>query len=87
MYKLVHIGSPVNLRNKLTISPENRINILPGRIKISRQSFRWRTALAWNDLSDGLINMDKLSCFKKQLRRQIIDNRANVAQRRLIQPD
>ena len=35
MYKLVHLGTPVNLRNKLIILPDKRVDITPGRLKIS----------------------------------------------------
>ena len=82
MYKIVNIGTPVNLRNKLTISPDKRIIFTPGRLKISRDSFKWRTAQAWNDLPDFLLELDKTTTFKKALKRFIIESRPDVVPRR-----
>ena len=41
MFKLVNIGLPVNLRNKLEILPNKKIVIPPARLRISSKSFRW----------------------------------------------
>ena len=87
MFKLVHIGTPVNIRNKLNVLQDKKIDICPGRLKISRDSFRWRTALAWNILPEYLINAEKISSFKKQLHRHIVKNRADVVQRPQIELD
>ena len=76
MFKIVNIGTPVNLRNKINIRPDKRIDFTPGRLKISRDSFKWRTSTAWNELSDFLLEIDKLSTFKKALRKYIVENRA-----------
>ena len=82
MYKIIHIGKPANMRNKLTILPNMRVQIEPGRLKISRTSFKWRTAEAWNDLPDHLLEISKISSFKKSLKKFITDNRKDVTPRR-----
>ena len=87
MFKLVNIGTPENLRNKLKILPNKKIEITPARLKIASKSFRWRTTKVWNDLPDNILNIVKLSIFKKVLRRFMIDSRADVAQRRPPDPD
>ena len=81
MYKIVTFGTPVNLRNKLEIDNDRRITTIPGRLKISRDSFRWRSTRVWNELPDHVINADKLSAFKKLLRQHLIDGRADIAAR------
>ena len=43
MFKIINFDTPVNLRNKLTVTQDRRVLITPGRVKISRDSFRWRT--------------------------------------------
>ena len=87
MFKTINIGKPVNLRKKLTILQDKRIELIPTRLKISRSSFKWRTSRIWNDLPDHILNLDKLSAFKKQLKKHIIDERAPVIQRRAPEPD
>ena len=82
MHKIVNIGRPVNLVNKINIRPDKRIDVAIGRLKISRDSFRWRSAKAWNDLPDFLLDIGKLSTFKKALRTHIIECRAEVVPRR-----
>ena len=82
MYKIVHIGSPATIRKKLTILPDKRIEIVPGRLKITRDSFKWRMSIAWNDLPDFLLDIQKISIFKRALRKYIIENRVEVTQRR-----
>ena len=82
MYKIINMGTPVNIKNKLIISLDKKIYISPARLKISSRSFRWRTTLGWNDLPDHLRLCGKLSGFKKELKRHIIEGRAEVVPRR-----
>ena len=65
MYKIVKFNTPVNLRNKLTVTPDGKVSTIPGRLKISRKSFRWRTVDIWNELPDYIIETTKLSSFQE----------------------
>ena len=87
MYKVINIGKPSNLRQQLNILPNKRIEIFPARLKISRRSYKWRTISVWNELPDYLLNLDKISMFKKGLRRHLIEGRTVVVQRRPPEPD
>ena len=87
MFKLVNIGKPTNLRKQLNILQDKKIEIFPSRLKISRSSFKWRTSIIWNDLPDCLLNMEKISTFKKSLRRHLIEGCADVILRRPPEPD
>ena len=82
MFKIIKFNTPVNLRNKLTFSQDGRIQLVPGRLKISRDSFRWRTVCEWNVLPEYLISAVKVSIFKKLLRKHIIDGRLDIIARR-----
>ena len=82
MYKIINFEKPTHLWKKLTIEQDKRIKIQPGRLRISRDSFRWRTSREWNELPDDLLEVNKLSVFKKTLKRYIIDMRPDVVQRR-----
>ena len=82
MFKIVIFGKPVNVRQKLNIDTDRKISTSPGRLKITRDSFRWQTVLAWNQLPDHLINCGNLSTFKNSLIRHIINGRADVVDRR-----
>ena len=82
MFKLVNIGTPINLRNRIEILPDKKISIPPARLRISSKSFRWRTTQVWNDLPDHILLITKLSVFKKTLKKHIIDGRAEIALRR-----
>ena len=87
MYKIINIGTPENLRNNLTLSPDKRIVFSPGCLKISRDAFKLRTSQAWNELPDYLLELDKISTFKKGLKRLIIERRLDVVPRRPPVPD
>ena len=82
MYKIIKFEQPVNLRRMFTLSQNGRVQSVPGRLKISRDSFKWRTVCAWNGLPEYLIMTTKLSLFKKLLRKHIIDGRADIVARR-----
>ena len=82
MFKIVNFGTPVNIRRKLTIDPDRKIHTSIGRLKITRDSFCWRTIRAWNLLPAHLINCVKLSTFKKDLHKHLIGGRADVVAHR-----
>ena len=82
MFKIINMGTLVNIKNKLSILPDKKVDLAPARLKISARSFRWRTTSGWNDLPEYLRCSEKLSCFKKELKRFIIEGRVAVAPRR-----
>ena len=81
-FKIINTGKPENLRNILTLSPDKRIDLIPGRLRICRDAFKLRTSHAWNELPDYLLELDKISTFKKGLKKFIIESRLDVAPRR-----
>ena len=87
MFKILRFNTPVNLRNLFTLTQEGRIEITPGRLIISRKSFRWRTATLWNELPNFVIESPKLSSFKKVLRRHLLENRREISVRKPLEPD
>ena len=74
MFKIIYMNKPENLRNKLVVDPMNRIQIADGCLQMSRRSFHWRATSTWNNLPDFVINADKLSSFKKHLKKHIIES-------------
>ena len=82
LFKIVKLCKPVNLRNRLSVTQDGKIDLAPGRLKIARQSFLWRTVSDWNDLPETLISVTKISMFKKQLKKHIIEDRPLVIARR-----
>ena len=87
MFKIVFMNKPESLRRKLIIDNENRVTTTPGRLKIARDSFRLRATQTWNELPDVVIAADKLSKFKKLLRKHLTDLRPAVTPRRQIEMD
>ena len=87
IYKLIKVVKPTNLRRQFTIRQDNSIDIFPARLKISRLSFKWRTANLWNDLPEYLRDIDKISSFKISLKRYIIEGRAEIVPRRQLEQD
>ena len=87
MYKIINLNKPENLRNKLIVDRKLHVEVSPGCLKISRDSFRWRASRTWNDLPDHIIVADKLSKFKKLLWKHLIDERADIIPRRPIERD
>ena len=82
MYKIVYMGTPANIRRTITVDNEMKISTSEGRLKITKNSFRWRTVRAWNLLPSHLTNSRNLSSFKRNLRKQIIDTRPVVIPRK-----
>ena len=76
VYKIINFKKPRNLCNKFTLDAEKRISTSVGRLKIVRQSFRWRAITIWNDLPDSLRNAPILSIFKKTLKKHLIESRS-----------
>ena len=87
MSKIIFMKKPENLLKKFTISNDYRVSIPKGRLKISRDSFCWRATQTWNELPDDVITADKLSSFKRRLRRHLIELRADIAPRRQAEQD
>ena len=81
VYKIINFEKPRNLRNKFTLDADNRISAPVGRLKMVRQSFRWRVTETWNSLPDTLINTPKLSIFKKTLKKHLIESRTEIVPR------
>ena len=82
MFKIVNLGTPVNLRKTLIIDNDKRITTSNGRLKIVKNSFRWRTVSSWNSLPAHLILSGNLSSFKRNLRKFLIDSRVQVVPRK-----
>ena len=82
LFKIVNFNTPQNLRNKLTVIEDKKIQIKPPRLKCVQRSFTWRTVDFWNDLPQYIINSEKISIFKKTLRKHIIDGRAVIVPRK-----
>ena len=87
MYKIIFSSKPLNLRNKFFVDPVNRVHTLPGRLKMSRDSFHWRATCTWNAIPDHIISADKISQFKKLLRKHLIESRTDIIPRRQIDLD
>ena len=86
-YKIIFLKKPTNLRNMFSIDQTNRIQQVEGRLQTARTSFRWRAAKTWNSLPDFVIDAEKLSIFKKRLKRHLTDARLPVAPRRQLNQD
>ena len=82
MFKIVNLGTPVNLRRTLTIDNDKKISTSNGRLRIVKNSFRWRTVCNWNSLPAHLILSVNLSSFKRNLRTFLIESRAEVVPRK-----
>ena len=87
VYKIINFKKPRNLRNKFTLDADKRISTSVGRLKMVRQSFRWRAIVTWNNLPDSLINAPKLSMFKKMLKKHLIECRTAIVPRPPIDMD
>ena len=82
LFKTVKSNKPENLRKMLTVDQEGKIQLIPGRLKISRELYRWRTVREWNILPAYLILVVKVSVFKKLLKKHIIEERLEIIARR-----
>ena len=82
LFKTVKSGKPVNLFTRLVVNPDGTLFLPPGRLKIVRDSYMWRTVREWNTLPSYLISMTKLSVFKKNLKKFIIEGRPEIIARK-----
>ena len=82
LFKTVKTGKPVNLFTRLIVNPDGTLLLPPGRLKIVRDSYMWRTVSQWNILPEYLTSMTKLSVFKKNLKKHIIEGRPEIIARK-----
>ena len=82
LFKIVLFNKPKELSLKLTVNVDRTILVTRPRLKCVKRSFRWWSVEKWNDLPDSIRQVDKLSTFKKSLRKHIIDGRAAIIPRK-----
>ena len=78
LWKMVHSGKPSQLVEKWEISEDRTLTTRRPRLKTTEAYFKWRTISQWNVLPQSLRENGKLSYFKKQLMRLIVESRTDT---------
>ena len=75
MWKVVNWQCPQHMTSKIHVTPDSRIMTSIPRLKMTTNSFRWKTILYWNNLPDDLREEKSLNRFKVCTKRWIRDRR------------
>ena len=75
LWKILRQGVPQYFRGKITLDEDNCTKVVPARILLTGQSFRWRSAHNWNELSQELRDCQSLPRFKRLLKSWLIKQR------------
>ena len=75
MWKLVWLGIPHHLTQKLEVNQDKSVTIQPARIQLSNSSFRWRAAYLWNSTPMEVRHATNIVGLKKQIKKWIIEAR------------
>jgi len=83
MYKMIRLNEYISLQDSLELNPLNHnyltrnrnAFILPfPRVESIRINYKYQFINTWNDLPDGLKNLNSLSSFKRKLKNFLIDS-------------
>ena len=66
LFKIINFNTPQNLRNKLTLLEDNKIQLAEARLKCVKKSFSWRTVCFWNDLPSEITKNEQNSPFLRK---------------------
>ena len=75
MWRNIHQMSPSYMYQKLQIDDELKANITPGRMQMTRLSYRWRASCLWNQLEDEVKHCKSLPAFKVHIKKLLLDKR------------
>ena len=71
IWKLIHLGKPQILLERMQINDQLEISVIPPRLLHSRRCFRWRGSREWNLLPGDLREIKSLVSFKRNLKKHI----------------
>ena len=76
-WRIINTMFPVYMHNKLQCNDQMVIGVTPGRLQMTRSSFRWRASSIWNTLKDETRKCKSLPRFKKLVRSWLIASRSD----------
>ena len=85
LWKILKWKTPIALHKEYVIGNDWSISTSIPRLQLTAASYKWRVVAPWNDLPQRLRNLDKISIFKKQLRKEITEKRQETVQRRITE--
>ena len=71
LWKKLRRREPKNMAGKFELDAENKMRLLPARLVMSANSYRWRASSLWNTLSEELRSCQ--SFFKKNVKTWILE--------------
>ena len=75
LWKVLRRQEPCYFTRILTLNGDNMIEMVPARLQLTAQSFRWRAVVGWNGLHQQLRSCLSLKGFKTQLKDWLIGQR------------
>ena len=74
-WKTINYSKPQRLKDRWQIDQELKIEINRPRLQFAETCLRWRGPMEWNQLDAELRKDKSINCFKRRLKRQILDER------------
>ena len=75
MWRLINLKVPFHIYRKFTINEDFTVETTHPRIQNTESSFRWKSTVTWNNLSEDIRCLQSLPTFKKHVNKWIIDRR------------
>ena len=76
-WKLVHMGRPPRMLEKIKIGEDLKLETRNPRLQFSSECYRWKSVSLWNSLEKEMREEKSISCFKKKIRRKVIEERGD----------
>ena len=75
-WKVVHEGKPRKLLERLTVTPDKKLEFAQPRLQFTRDSrLRWRSAQLWNNLPEEIRTTTRVAVFKRQVKKMVLEER------------
>ena len=78
MWRTVHMGVSSYLCDKINWDEDLVVTTPPGRLQMTRNSYRWRACTLWNSQTEEIRKCQSIKAFKKQIKINIINQRPPV---------
>ena len=74
-WKIVNIGTPRYLREKIKVEDDRKISTTNPRIQNTARGFRWQSVVLWNEMEGEMRNEKSLPRFKLMVKKWLISKR------------
>ena len=83
MWRTIYLKTPNYMCGKITCDDDMMVTTTPGRLQMTRASYRWRAFTLWNSQSEEVRKCQSIKNFKKLIKSNIINLRPSTPENSL----